>query len=106
MTNAIDSMAAKNGERLMSVTAEVDQSRRVLVSVEDTGNGLDPGAAGRLFNPTFTTKTHGMGMGLAICRSIVEAHEGRIWVTGSKGHGAGFRFTVPVDPGSGAETEA
>jgi signal transduction histidine kinase len=53
----------------------------------------------RIFHPMFTTKTDGMGMGLSICRSIVEAHEGRLWVTADKGRGAIFHFTVPVDPG-------
>jgi signal transduction histidine kinase len=54
----------------------------------------------RIFNPTFTTKAHGMGMGLSICRSIIEEHEGQLWVTADKGRGAVFQFTVPVDPGS------
>jgi signal transduction histidine kinase len=72
----------------------------VIVSVEDTGKGLEPSAMDRIFNPMFTTKTHGMGLGLSICRSIIEAHEGRLWVTADKGRGAIFHFTVPVDPGS------
>jgi signal transduction histidine kinase len=61
------------------------------------------GAEDRIFNPMFTTKTHGMGMGmgLSICRSIIEAHEGQLWVTADKRRGAIFHFTVPVDPGSG-----
>jgi signal transduction histidine kinase len=100
ITNAIDSMASKNGERVLSVRAEIHGSDGVEVSVEDTGKGLDPDADERIFNPAFTTKAHGMGMGLAICRSIIEAHEGQLWVTGSKGRGAAFRFTVPVDHGS------
>jgi signal transduction histidine kinase len=54
----------------------------------------------RIFDPTFTTKTHGMGLGLSICRSIIEAHDGRLWATAEKGRGAIFYFTVPVDPGS------
>jgi signal transduction histidine kinase len=100
IANAIDSMATKNGERVLSIRSEVHHSRYVMVSVEDTGKGLEPGAVDRIFNPRFTTKTHGMGMGLSICRSIIEAHEGQIWVTADKGRGAIFHFTVPVDPGS------
>jgi len=99
ITNAIDSMATTNGERMLSIRSEIHHPRHVKVSVEDTGEGLKPGAIDRIFNPMFTTKSHGMGMGLSICRSIVEAHEGQIWVTG-KGRGTIFHFTVPVDPGS------
>jgi signal transduction histidine kinase len=94
----IDSMAAKNGERLLSIRSEVNHSGSVMVSVEDTGKGIEHSAVDRIFNPMFTTKTHGMGMGLSICRSIIEAHEGRLWVTADKGRGAIFHFTVPVDP--------
>jgi signal transduction histidine kinase len=68
-----------------------------MVSVEDTGKGLKPGVVDRIFNPMFTTKTDGMGIGLSICRSIVEAHEGRLWVTADQDRGAIFHFTVPVD---------
>ena len=68
-----------------------------MVAVEDTGRGIEPGATNRLFNPMFTTKTHGMGMGLSICRSIVEAHEGQLWVSASDRGGAIFHFTVPID---------
>jgi signal transduction histidine kinase len=100
ITNAIDSMATKNGQRLLSIRSEVHHSRYVMVSVEDTGKGFEPGAADRIFNPMFTTKTHGMGIGLSICRSIIEAHEGQIWVTADQGRGAIFHFTVPVDPGN------
>jgi signal transduction histidine kinase len=100
ITNAIDSMAATDGERVLSIRAEVHHSGCVMVSVEDTGKGLEPGAVDRIFNPMFTTKAHGMGMGLSICRSIIEAHEGQLWVTATKGRGAIFHFTVPLDPGS------
>jgi signal transduction histidine kinase len=71
-----------------------------MVSVEDTRKGIEHSAVDRIFNPMFTTKTHGMGMGLSICRSIIEAHEGRLWVTADKGRGAIFHFTVPVDSDS------
>jgi signal transduction histidine kinase len=100
ITNAIDSMATNNGERVLSIRSELHHSGCVMVSVQDTGKGLEPGAVDRIFDPMFTTKTHGMGMGLSICRSIIEAHEGQIWVPADKGRGAIFHFTVPVDPGS------
>jgi signal transduction histidine kinase len=100
ITNAIDSMAAQNGERVLSIRSEVHHSGYVMVSVKDTGKGLEADAVDRIFSPMFTTKADGMGMGLSICRSIIEAHEGRLWVTADKGRGAIFHFTVPVDPGT------
>jgi len=100
ITNAIDSMTATDGERVLSIRTEVHHSGCVMVSVEDTGKGLEPSAVDRIFNPMFTTKTRGMGMGLAICRSIIEAHEGQLWVTAEPARGAIFHFTVPADPGS------
>jgi signal transduction histidine kinase len=71
-----------------------------MVSVEDSGKGLEPSAIDRIFNPLFTTKAHGMGMGLPICRSIIEAHGGRLWVTDNLPRGAIFHFTVPAHPDS------
>ena len=100
IANAIDSMATQDRERVLSIRSEVHHSRYVKVSVKDTGKGLEAGDVDRIFSPMFTTKADGMGMGLSICWSIVEAHEGRLWVTADKGRGAIFHFTVPVDPGS------
>jgi signal transduction histidine kinase len=76
-----------------------------MVSVEDTGKGVEPSAADRIFSPLFTTKAHGMGMGLSICRSIVEAHEGRLWATANLPRGAIFHFTVPAHPEVDPESE-
>jgi signal transduction histidine kinase len=100
ITNAIDSMATEDGERVLSLRSEVDDSGSVMVSVEDSGKGLEPSAIDRIFNPLFTTKAHGMGMGLPICRSIIEAHGGRLWVTDNLPRGAIFHFTVPAHPDS------
>jgi signal transduction histidine kinase len=100
LTNAIDSMATNDGERVLCVKSEVHDSGSVMVSVEDTGKGVEPSAADRIFSPLFTTKAHGMGMGLSICRSIVEAHEGRLWATANLPRGAIFHFTVPAHPNS------
>ena len=94
ITNAIDSMATEDGQRVLSLRSEVHDSGSVMVSVQDTGKGVEPSAIDRIFNPLFTTKAHGMGMGLAICRSIVEAHDGRLWVTSNTPHGAVFHFTL------------
>jgi signal transduction histidine kinase len=66
------------------------------VSVDDTGTGLDPAIAPRIFEPFVTTKPDGLGMGLSICRSIIEAHGGSLWVAARTPHGTALRFTVPI----------
>ena len=100
ITNAIDSMATEDGQRVLSLRSEVHDSGSVMVSVEDTGKGVEPNAIDRIFNPLFTTKAHGMGMGLAICRSIIDAHGGRLWMTANLRRGAIFHFSVPAHPDS------
>jgi signal transduction histidine kinase len=100
ITNAIDSMATEDGQRVLSLRSEVHDSGSVMVSVQDTGKGVEPSAIDRIFNPLFTTKAHGMGMGLAICRSIIDAHGGRLWMTANLPRGAIFHFSVPAHPDS------
>src|SRR5260370_38975556 len=68
----------------------------VLVAVRDSGPGLDPASLEHLFNAFYTTKSGGMGMGLAICRSIIEAHEGQLWACANEPRGAVFQFTLPL----------
>jgi signal transduction histidine kinase len=68
----------------------------VLLTVKDCGVGISGENADRLFNPFFTTKSGGMGMGLSICRSIIEAHGGRLWATATVPYGSMFQFTLPV----------
>jgi len=70
----------------------------VLVRVADSGPGLDPQALGHVFDPYYSTKPDGLGMGLAICRSIIDAHNGRLWATVNHPRGAVFQFTLPTDP--------
>jgi signal transduction histidine kinase len=96
ITNAIDSMATEDGDRVLSLRAKVYDSGSLMVSVEDVGKGVEPSAIDLIFKPQFTTKVHGMGMGLSICRSIIEAHEGRLWVTANLPRGAIFQFTLPA----------
>ena len=94
ITNAIHAMAAKDEPRVLCVKSETYKSDSVVVSVADTGTGVSPQDVDRIFNPLFTTKSDGMGMGLAICRAIIEAHDGRLWFAPNAPHGAVFRFTL------------
>jgi signal transduction histidine kinase len=94
ITNAIDAMAAKDQPRVLSVKSEAHAGGGVVVSVADTGTGINSQEIDRIFNPLFTTKADGMGMGLSICRAIVEAHNGRLWVTSNTPRGAVFQFTL------------
>jgi signal transduction histidine kinase len=94
IVNAIDAMAAKDEPRVLSVRSEAYDGDRVVVSVADTGTGIGSQDADRIFNPLFTTKSDGMGMGLSICRAIVEAHEGRLWFAPNTPRGAVFQFTL------------
>ncbi|MBO9709552.1 MAG: PAS domain S-box protein [Caulobacter sp.] len=96
MVNAIQAMEQPGvSRRDLTVRAGV-QDGAVLVEVVDTGPGVPAERAGQLFNAFYTTKATGMGMGLSICKSIVEAHGGRIWVDPAEGGGSAFRFTLPV----------
>lgn len=97
ITNAIDAMVAKEGTRILCITSVVRPDGDVEVSVEDTGTGISPQDIGRVFNPLFTTKSDGMGMGLSICRSIVEAHNGRLWAAPNTPEGAVFRFAIRAE---------
>jgi signal transduction histidine kinase len=82
--------------RELVIGSRKDETQQVLVSVTDCGVGISAENADRLFDAFFTTKSSGMGMGLSICRSIMEAHGGRLWVTANIPHGATFQFTLPV----------
>jgi PAS domain S-box-containing protein len=98
ITNAIEAMAAvEDGPRELIVGTGRDDADHVFVEVRDTGPGFDRDSFGRLFNSFYTTKLEGMGMGLAICRSIIEAHGGKISAAPNEPHGAVFRFTLPVE---------
>ena len=92
--NAIESMATKPEPRTLSVRSEIYEANRVMVSVSDTGQGISLEHTDRIFNPLFTTKSGGMGLGLSICRAIIEAHEGQLWFAANTPCGAIFRFTL------------
>ena len=106
MMNAIDAMAGKDEPRILSVKSELHQGDRVVVSVGDTGTGIPAQDAERIFDPLFTTKGDGMGMGLSICRAIVEAHEGRLWFAPNSPRGAIFHFSVPAAGSRAAQPSA
>jgi uracil-xanthine permease len=93
--NAIDAMSAVSGrERVLRITSDF-RSKDVFVSVEDSGSGIDPEDLDHIFDPFFTTKSRGMGVGLSICRSVIEAHGGRLWASPGNPIGSIFRFTLP-----------
>jgi signal transduction histidine kinase len=86
------------GARELQISIDaVPSEGGVRVGVRDTGPGLSPESLSRLFEPFYTTKPDGMGMGLSICRSIIEAHGGRLWATGYEPRGALFQFTIQAD---------
>lgn len=91
--NALEAMQETSHRELKVATRLVDDAH-VELSVEDTGPGLAPEVAAQLFQPFVTTKKHGMGVGLSICRTIVEAHGGKIWAESNRGEGTMFRFTL------------
>jgi signal transduction histidine kinase len=94
--NAIDAMSSVTDQpRVLLVEYQRQDADNVLVSVKDSGSGLNPQDSDRLFEPFFTTKPDGMGMGLMFCRSIIEAHGGRLWATDNVPQGAVFQFTLP-----------
>jgi len=102
IVNGIEAMKDVDGIREMVIRSQRDEQERILVSVSDTGSGFAPHLAERIFDAFFTTKPHGTGMGLRISRSIVEAHNGRLWAVGSPGHGATFHVSLPsAIPGPG-----
>ena len=95
--NGVDAMAlVGNRPSILRIESRIDESGNVLVAIDDTGAGLEASMLERIFEPLFTTKSHGMGMGLAICKSIVESHGGRVWALSRKPNGATFQFTVPT----------
>ena len=96
--NAVEAMSGvREGSRGLLISTRKDASGRVLVAVQDSGLGLNPESFERLFDSFYTTKPGGMGMGLSICRSIVEAHGGRIWATPNAGPGITVQFALPMN---------
>jgi C4-dicarboxylate-specific signal transduction histidine kinase len=98
LINAIEAMSASEGSRNLQISTRASEPNGVLVVVRDSGPGLAPDSADRLFDPFYTTKTGGLGMGLSISRSIVEAHRGQLWAGANFPRGAIFEFSLPTCP--------
>jgi signal transduction histidine kinase len=96
--NGIEAMGGViDRPRRLVIRSESQNAEELLVAVRDSGVGIDPKAFKRIFDAFFTTKAQGMGMGLSICRSIVEAHGGRLWASANSDYGATLQFTLPAD---------
>ena len=97
--NAVEAMVAvTDRRRTLIISSDWISADKVMVSTEDNGIGLDPAFVNCVFDPFFTTKASGMGMGLSICRSIIEAHGGELRASRAAPFGAKFQFTLPLDP--------
>jgi C4-dicarboxylate-specific signal transduction histidine kinase len=94
--NAIEAMSSvTDRERVLSVSSMVCEADQVLITLKDSGTGIDPAHMDRIFDAFFTTKDRGMGMGLSICRSIVESHGGQLWASPHSPHGTIFHLKLP-----------
>jgi signal transduction histidine kinase len=93
--NGMHAMAnISDGSRDLLIRSKCGETDQVIVAVQDVGSGIDPEIEDKLFSPFLTTKPNGMGMGLSICRSIIEAHGGHVWVSRNSGPGTTFHFTL------------
>ncbi|HEV2732022.1 MAG TPA: PAS domain-containing protein [Terriglobales bacterium] len=102
MLNGIDAISERNAAGDLTIKSRRNADDQVLISVTDTGIGLPPERADKVFDAFFTTKRQGTGMGLSISRSIIESHGGRLWATANSDRGATFQFTLPVEHAAAA----
>jgi two-component system, NtrC family, sensor kinase len=102
ITNAVEAMSSvQDRSRILSVASRTQDPGSVLITVQDTGPGIDPDRRDRIFDAFFSTKASGMGMGLFICRSIIESHGGRLWASAAEPHGAIFHLVLPIGDSGG-----
>ena len=95
--NAVEAMSSLvEGARELSLSTELTQKGGIVVTVRDSGPGIEPERYDQLFKPFYTTKANGIGMGLSICRSIIDAHGGRLWIEANEPRGAVFQFAIPM----------
>ena len=105
--NAIEAMSSETSrERNLMITSGIDDGIKVRITVEDTGGGIDPAHLDRIFDPFFTTKSNGMGLGLSICRSIIEAHGGRLSASPRSPFGTAFHLILPIAGAAATEVKA
>ena len=98
LNNAVEAMIFVDvNSRLLRLKTERDESQNIVVTVRDSGPGIDPQNIKRIFDRFFTTKTQGTGLGLAICRSIIEAHNDRLWAEAVVDQGSLFRISLPCN---------
>jgi signal transduction histidine kinase len=97
MLNGLEAIKEMGTPGKLTITSEQDENGQLLVSVADTGLGLQPEQADQIFDVFFTTKSQGTGMGLPISRSIIESHGGHLWGTSNSGPGATFHFNLPIE---------
>jgi signal transduction histidine kinase len=90
-------------DRVLTVTSDQQQPSNVLITVEDSGPGMEPKDIERIFEPFYTTKPNGMGMGLAICRSIIQSHDGRLFATPSRLGGLALHIALPAGQSGGTQ---
>jgi signal transduction histidine kinase len=96
LNNAVEAMSnVRDRPRVLEIRTSFDAPDHVVMAISDSGSGIDPKNVGHIFDPFFTTKLRGMGMGLSICRSIVETHGGRLWVSPGTPHGSVFHVRLP-----------
>jgi signal transduction histidine kinase len=101
VSNTIDAMReVRDRPRELRISTEAMAPNEVLTAVSDSGVGINPKDADRIFEAFFTTKANGMGLGLSICRSIIEAHGGRLWASQGSPSGSVFKFTLPCEGGA------
>jgi len=100
ITNAIEAMATVDNSRVLAVSSNIRDDGGVMISIADSGMGIGAQDVQRVFNPLFTTKSGGMGMGLSICRSIIEAHDGMLWVAPNVPRGSVFHLVLGGDTAS------
>jgi PAS domain S-box-containing protein len=97
--NAVDAMSSvTDRKRILIVRSEIDEFDHVLITVEDSGTGIELSDTSRIFDAFFTTKAQGMGMGLSVCRTIIESHGGRLWYSARSPHGSSFSAKLPMAP--------
>jgi signal transduction histidine kinase len=97
LRNAIDAMSAASADRrILDISSRIDDAGQIEIAIADTGNGIGDDAASQLFTPFFSTKPTGMGLGLNICRSLIELHQGRLWFTPNAGRGCTFHIALPL----------